>query len=96
MAAMDDLTELVERAAVAEKTALSSIWKEGSDVQGLIRSTRKAAAEQRQAVSRTSIRSGSPRVGRVCGRTTSTSTSAPSTRCPARSRRRRRARQRGR
>jgi hypothetical protein len=51
MAAMDDLTELVERAAVAEKTALSSIWKEGSDVQGLIRRTRKAAAEQRQAVS---------------------------------------------
>jgi hypothetical protein len=51
MAAMDDLTELVERAAVAEKTALSSKWKEESDVQGLIRRTRKAAEEQRQAVS---------------------------------------------
>ena len=50
MAAMDDLTELVERAAVAEKTALSSKWKEESDVQGLIRRTRKAAEEQRQAV----------------------------------------------
>src|SRR3954454_22778763 len=50
MAAIDDLTELVERAAVAEKTALSSKWKEESDVQGLIRRTRKAGEEQRQAV----------------------------------------------
>src|SRR3954447_24531103 len=50
MAAMDDLTELVERAEVAEKAALSSKWKEASDVQGLIRRTRKAAEEQRQAV----------------------------------------------
>jgi hypothetical protein len=50
MAAMDDLTELVERAAVAEKAALSSKWKEESEVQGLIRRTRKAAEEQRQAV----------------------------------------------
>ena len=32
MAAMDDLTELVERAEVAEKAALSSKWKEESDV----------------------------------------------------------------
>ena len=51
MAAIDDLTELVERAAVVEKTALSSKWKEESDVQGLIRKTRKAAEEQRQEVS---------------------------------------------
>ena len=51
MAAIDDLTELVERAAAAEKTALSSKWKEESDVQGLIRRTRKAAEEQRQEVS---------------------------------------------
>ena len=50
MAAIDDLTELVERAAVVEKTALSSKWKDESDVQGLIRKTRKAAEEQRQAV----------------------------------------------
>jgi hypothetical protein len=50
VAAIDDLTELVERAAVAEKAALSSQWKEESDVQGLIRRTRKAAEEQRQAV----------------------------------------------
>jgi hypothetical protein len=50
MAAIDDLTELVERAAVVEKTALSSKWKDESDVQGLIRKTGKAAEEQRQAV----------------------------------------------
>src|SRR3954469_1114839 len=50
MAAMDDLTELVERAAVVEKTALSSKWKEEADVEGLIRKTRKVAEEQRQAV----------------------------------------------
>src|SRR4051812_29182004 len=50
MAAIDDLTELVERAAAVEKTALSSKWKEESDVQGLISKTRKAAEEQRQAV----------------------------------------------
>ena len=62
MAAMDDLTELVERAAVAEKAALSSKWKEESDVQGLIRRTRKAAEEQRQAVSLdTDLRRLSPR-----------------------------------
>jgi hypothetical protein len=51
MAAIDDLTELVERAAVAEKTALSSKWKDEADVQGLIRRTRKAAEEQRRSVS---------------------------------------------
>jgi hypothetical protein len=50
MAAIDDLTELVERAAVVEKTALSSKWKDESDVQGLIRKTGKAAEEQRTAV----------------------------------------------
>ena len=52
MAAVDDLTELVERAAVVEKTALSAKWKEESEVQGLIGRTRKAAEEQRQAVAR--------------------------------------------
>ena len=51
MAAIDDLTELVERAAAAEKSALSSKWKDEPDVQALIRKTRKAAEEQRQAVS---------------------------------------------
>jgi hypothetical protein len=51
MAAVDDLTELVERAAAAEKAALASKWKDESDVQGLIRRTRRAAEEQRRAVS---------------------------------------------
>jgi hypothetical protein len=51
MAAVDDLTELVERAAAAEKSALASKWKDESDVEGLVRRTRRAAEEQRQAVS---------------------------------------------
>ncbi len=51
MAAVDDLSELVERAAAVEKSALASKWKEEPDVQGLIRRMRKAAEEQRQAVS---------------------------------------------
>jgi hypothetical protein len=51
MAAIDDLTELVERAAAAEKSALASKWKDEADVQSLIRRSRKAAEEQRQAVS---------------------------------------------
>ena len=51
MAAIDDLTELVERAATAEKAALASKWKDEADVQSLIRRARKAAEEQRQAVS---------------------------------------------
>jgi hypothetical protein len=50
MAAVDDLSELVERAAAVEKSALASKWKEESDVQGLIRRMRKAAEEQREAV----------------------------------------------
>ena len=36
MAAVDDLTELVERAAAAEKTVLTSKWKDEPDVQALI------------------------------------------------------------
>ena len=51
MAAVDDLTELVERAAAAEKSALASKWKDEADVQSLIRRARRAAEEQRQAVS---------------------------------------------
>ena len=50
MAAVDDLTELVERAA-AEKSALASKWKDEADVQALIMRARRAAEEQRQAVS---------------------------------------------
>ena len=51
MAAVDDLTELVERAAAAEKSGLASKWKDEADVQSLIRRARRAAEEQRQAVS---------------------------------------------
>jgi hypothetical protein len=51
MAAVDDLTELVERAAAAEKSALASKWRDEADVQGLIRRARRSAEEQRQAVS---------------------------------------------
>jgi hypothetical protein len=50
MAAVDDLTELVERAAAAEKSALASKWKDEADVQALINRARRAAEEQRQAV----------------------------------------------
>jgi hypothetical protein len=50
MAAIDDLTELVERAAAAEKSALASKGKDEPDVQSLIRRSRAAAEEQRQAV----------------------------------------------
>src|SRR3954451_4442696 len=50
MAAVDDLTELVERAAAAEKSALASKWKDEADVQALISRTRRTAEEQRQAV----------------------------------------------
>ena len=50
MAAVDELTELVERAAAAEKAALASKWKDESDVQALIRSVGKGAEEQRRAI----------------------------------------------
>ena len=50
MAAVDDLTALVERAAAAEKSALASKWKDEADVQALISRSRKVAEEQRQAV----------------------------------------------
>jgi len=50
MAAVDDLTEFVERAAAAERSALASKWKDEPDVESLIRRARMAAEEQRQAV----------------------------------------------
>jgi hypothetical protein len=46
MAAIDDLTELVEKAAAAERTALASKWKERPDVEKLIRKARKSADTQ--------------------------------------------------
>ena len=47
MAAIDNLTELVERAAVAEKVALSSKWKDRPEVAKMITRVRKGAQEQR-------------------------------------------------
>jgi hypothetical protein len=47
MAAVDDLTELVERAAVAERTALASKWKERADVEKMVRNVQKNAESQR-------------------------------------------------
>jgi hypothetical protein len=47
MSAIDDLTELVERAGAAERAALASKWKERSDVEVLRRKVRHAIDEQR-------------------------------------------------
>ena len=47
MSAVDDLTELVERAGAAERAALASKWKERSDVEALQRKVRHAIEEQR-------------------------------------------------
>ena len=47
MAAVDDLTELVEKAAAAERTALASKWKERADVEKMVRNVRKSAETQR-------------------------------------------------
>ncbi|WP_395728790.1 hypothetical protein [Nakamurella sp.] len=50
MAAIDDLTELVERAAAAEKSALAAKWKDRGDVAATVRRVRKAAEDQREAI----------------------------------------------
>jgi hypothetical protein len=52
MAAIDDLSELVERAAAAERLAVSSKWKEREDVVKLVDRVRKSAAEQREDLDR--------------------------------------------
>jgi hypothetical protein len=46
MAAVDDLTELVERAAAAERAALASKWKDRSDVEAVSRRVRRAIIDQ--------------------------------------------------
>jgi len=46
MAAVDDLTELVERAAAAERAALASKWKDRSDVEAVNRRVRRAIINQ--------------------------------------------------
>ncbi len=52
MPAIDDLTELVERAAAAERIALASKWKDRPDVEKMVRRVRKTAAEQRDELSK--------------------------------------------
>lgn len=47
MSAVDDLTELVERAGAAERAALASKWKERPDVEGMRRKVQRAIEEQR-------------------------------------------------
>lgn len=47
MAAIDDLTELVENAAAAERTALASKWKERPDVEKMVRRVGKKADTMR-------------------------------------------------
>jgi hypothetical protein len=47
MSAVDNLTELVERAGAAERAALASKWKERSDVEALQRKVARAIDEQR-------------------------------------------------
>src|SRR3954471_21640021 len=47
MSAIEDLTELVERAGAAERAALASKWKERSDVEALQRKVRHAIDDQR-------------------------------------------------
>jgi len=46
MAAVDDLSELVERAAAAERAALASKWKDRSDVEAVSRRVRRAIIDQ--------------------------------------------------
>ena len=51
MTAVDDLTELVERAAAAEKVVLALKWREQSDVQVPSTEPVSPAAEQRHEMS---------------------------------------------
>jgi hypothetical protein len=47
MSAVDDLTELIERAGEAERTALAARWRDRSEVEAMGRRVRRAIAEQR-------------------------------------------------
>ncbi|MFF4595946.1 hypothetical protein [Amycolatopsis sp. NPDC001319] len=52
MAAVDDLVELVQRAAAAEKNAMAAKWKDEDDVRRMIGKARAASEEQRQEMRR--------------------------------------------
>src|SRR3954452_2649923 len=54
MSAIEDLTELVERAGAAERAALASKWKERSDVEALQRKVRHAIDDERDLERRAS------------------------------------------
>jgi len=54
MSAIDELTELVERAGAAERAALASKWKERSDVEALQRRVQHAIHDQRDLERRAS------------------------------------------
>jgi hypothetical protein len=54
MSAVDDLTELVERAGAAERAGLASKWKERDDVEALRHKVRQAIHEQRELERRSS------------------------------------------
>lgn len=47
MSAVDDLTELVERAGAAERAALASKWKDRDDVEAMRRKVQRSIDEQR-------------------------------------------------
>ncbi len=52
MAAVDDLSELVERAAAAERAALASKWKDRADVESVSRRVRRAIIDQHDELRR--------------------------------------------
>ncbi|HEY0815199.1 MAG TPA: hypothetical protein VGE11_18165 [Pseudonocardia sp.] len=58
MAAVDDLSELVERASAAERAALAAKWKGRSDVDALRRRVRRVIDEQRDVERRSTSPAG--------------------------------------
>ena len=58
MSAADDLTELVERAAAAERAALAAKWKPRADVDAVRRKVRRASDEQRDVERRSTRPTG--------------------------------------
>ncbi len=67
MAAIDDLTELVERAAAAERTALASKWKDRPEVEKTANRVRRNAVVQRtELAGATGLRQLSPRWVALC------------------------------
>lgn len=58
MSAADDLTELVERAAAAERAALAAKWKPRADIDAVRRRVRLAVDEQRDVERRSTMPAG--------------------------------------